>query len=246
MATKERDTNAVCNDTVILRLYQYNENAPAAVNAIESVEIYFLDPFNRSPDNPDGRRLIQTFTSADVTTTDVGQYSVTVTLTSPLYVIGNYIDVWHISYEADQCPGTREMQFSIAADKWYANTEPYLWSFAFAFRPTKFRKNERKYIIVEVTPNVPHISDLDRYYADLNTYPALFVSMAIRCGDCVPAEEDLRTVIDRQQIEVRNKRLGYFFLDTTDLDCGIYDVWFELDLGGNTYLSPKNQLQIYN
>ena len=244
MAVKERNTNAVCNDTLILRLFQYNENAPAAVEAIEKVEIYFLDPFNRTPDNPDGRRLIQTFTT--VTVDAVGQYSVTVPLTSPLYVIGDYVDVWSIRYEADQCPGTREMQFSIGADKWYANSEPYLWSFTFSFRPFKFRKNERKYMIVEVTPNVPHISDLERYYADIATYPSLFITMALRCADCVPAEEDLRTVIDRQPVEVRNKRLGYYFLATTDLDCGIYDVWFELDLGGNTYISPKNQLQIFN
>jgi len=244
MAAKERGQNAVCNDTITLRLYEFNENAPAAVNAIEKVEVFYLDPFNRTSCNPDGRRLIQTFTT--VTVDGVGQYSVAVPLTSPLYVIGRYVDVWHISFEADQCPGTRELHFGIGADKWYANSEPYLWSFAFAFRPNKFRKNERKNIIVEVTPNVPHISDLERYYADIATFPALFVTMAMRCGDCVPAEEDLRTVIDRQPVEVRNKRLGHFFLDTTDLDCGIYDIWFELDLGGNTYISPKNQFQIFN
>lgn len=245
MAVKERDNEAVCNDTIILRLYQYNQNAPAAVDAIESVDVYFLDPFNRSPDNPDGRRLIQSFDPTTISVDDVGQYSVTVPLTSPLYVIGEYRDVWSISYEADQCPGTKEMRFEIVPSKWYGNSEPYLWNFAFAFRPFKFRKNERKYIVVEVTPNVPHISDLERYYADIATYPSLFISMALRCADCIPAEEDLRKVIDKDTVEVRNKRLGYYFLDTTDLECGIYDVWFELDLGGNTYISPKNQIQIF-
>ncbi len=244
MATKERNQNAVCNDTVVLRLFQYNENAPSAVDAIEKVEVYFLDPFNRSADNPDGRRLLQTVTSVTVDAT--GQYSIEVPLTSPLYTIGDYLDVWHITYEAGECPGKKEFEFSVGADKWYANTEPYLWSFAFAFRPNKFRKNERKNIVVEVTPNVPHISDLERYYADLATFPSLYVTLAMRCGECVPAEQDLRTIIDRQAVEVRNKRLGYFFLDTTELDCGIYDITFELELGGNTYLSPKNQLQIFD
>lgn len=242
MAVKERDQNFVCGDTAVLRLYQFNENAPAGVT-VNRVEIYFLDPFNRSAENPDGRTLVQTLTP---TTDAVGQYSVNVALTSPMYGIGKYVDVWDITYTTGDCPGKQEFQFTIGASKWYANSEPYLWSFAFAFRPTKFRKNERKHIIVEVTPNVPHISDLERYYADLNTYPALFVTMALRCGECVPVEQDLRTVVERQQIEVRNKRLGYFFLDTTDLDCGIYDIWFDLDLGGNTYISPKNQIQIYD
>lgn len=240
--TKDRDQNAVCNDTVVLRLYQYNENSPVAVTAIDGVDIYFLDPVNRTIDNPDGRRLIQSFTT--VTVDAVGQYSVTVPLTSPLYVIGEYRDVWKIRYEADECPGSREMQFSIGADKFYANSEPYLWEVAFAFRPFKFRKNERKNIVVELTPNVPHISDLERYYADIAITQQLYINVAIRCGDCIPAEEDLRIVVDHQPVTMRGGRLGYYLFDTAELDCGIYDVWFELDLGGNILISPMNQLQI--
>lgn len=243
MAVKERDTNVVCNDTVTLRLYQFNENTASDVQSINKVEIYFLDPYGITCENPDGRKLIQT-TAA--TRNATGEYSVAVTLTSPLYGIGKYIDVWYIIYKSGECPGTTKFGFSIGADKWYANSQPYIWSFDFAFRPTRFRKNEKKHIIVEVTPNVPHISDLERYYADLNTYPALYVSLSLRCAECVPVEQDLRTVVERQKIEVRNKRLGYFFLDTTDLDCGIYDIWFDLDMGESTFISPKNQIQIHD
>ena len=239
MAVKERNQNPVCNDTVVLRLYQFNENAPAAVNEVQKVEIYVAD------DTVDGGyRLVETIT--DVTVDDVGQYSVTVSLTSPTYTIGDYKDVWTISYEADQCPGTRTFEFEILADKWYANSDQYLWDFYFSFRPIKFRKNERKYVVVEVTPNVPHLSDLQRYYETLQTYPDLFVTIQMRCVECMPAEEDLQVVVDRATVTMTSSRLGKYFLDTTELACGIYDIWFELELGGNLYMSPKNQIQIFN
>jgi len=241
---KERDQNPVCGEEIVLRHLQFNENSPTDVELIEMVEIYFLDPFNRSAENPDGRRLVQTIT--DITREDVGSYSVTFELTKPLFTIGRYVDVWYITFQTGDCTANPEHTFEVLPDKWYSATEPFLWSFDFVFRPNKFRKNEKKYIVVEVTPNVPHATDLERYYADINTFPSLYVTAAMRCGDCVPAEVDLRTVIDRSPVEVRNRRYGYYFLDTTELDCGIYDIWFELELGGNTYISPRNQFQIYD
>jgi hypothetical protein len=238
MATKERNQNPVCNDTVILRLYQFNENAPADVNEVQKVEIYVHDHTVEG-----GRRLVQTIT--DIARSDVGQYSVVVDLTSPTYTIGQYCDVWTISYEADECPGTRTFEFEINADKWYGNSDQFIWDFYFAFRPTRFRKNERKYIVVEVTPNVPHLSDLERYYQTLQTYPDLFITIQMRCVECMPAEEDLQVVVDRARVSLTSSRLGQYFLDTTELACGIYDVWFDLEVGGNTYISPKNQIQIF-
>lgn len=238
MAVKERNQNPVCNDSVVLRLYQFNENAPADVNEIQKVDIYVLDHTAEG-----GRRLVETIT--DISVDGLGQYSVTVDLESPTYTIGQYCDVWTISYTADQCPGTRTFEFEILADKWYANSEQYIWDFYFAFRPIKFRKNERKYIVVEVTPNVPHLSDLHRYYETLQTYPDLFVNVKMRCVECMPPEEDLQMVIEHARVAMTSSRLGQYFFDTTELACGIYDIWFELELGGNNYVSPMNQIQIF-
>lgn len=238
MATKERNQNPVCNDTLTLRLYQFNQNSPTDVTEVQKVEIYVSD------DTVDGgKRLVETIT--DITHDGLGQYSVTVDLTSPTYTIGDYWDVWTINYESDECPGTRTFEFEILADKWYGNSDEYIWDFYFAFRPIKFRKNERKYIVVEVTPNVPHLSDLERYYQTLATYPDLFVNIKMRCVDCMPAEEDLQVVVDHAPVTMTSSRLGKYFLDTTELACGIYDIWFELELGGNNYVSPMNQIQIY-
>ena len=39
---------------------------------------------------------------------------------------------------------------------------------------------------------------------------------------------------------------GYYLLDTTEMEIGIYDVWYELDLGGNTYISDRQSLQIFD
>ncbi len=52
--------------------------------------------------------------------------------------------------------------------------------------------------------------------------------------------------MDKQPVQYREKNRGYYFLDTNDFDCAVYDIWFELNFGGNTYVSDTNQLQIYN
>ena len=62
---------------------------------------------------------------------------------------------------------------------------------------------------------------------------------------CAPKEEDLRLVIDGATVEYREKCAGYYFLDTTEMDKGIFDVYFELEFGECTYISEKNQLQVY-
>jgi hypothetical protein len=48
-------------------------------------------------------------------------------------------------------------------------------------------------------------------------------------------------------VEHRHDSEGYYFLDTMvlDMDCGIYDVWFELEFGENKYISEPLQLQIF-
>ena len=62
----------------------------------------------------------------------------------------------------------------------------------------------------------------------------------------MPQEEDLRLIVDKEPVTYREKRYGYYQIDTADMEVGIYDVWFELDLGDNVYISERNQLQIFS
>jgi hypothetical protein len=122
---------------------------------------------------------------------------------------------------------------------------PLVHDFTFTFRPNKLVQGSKQYLIVNVRPNVPHASELERYYLTLAINSPLHIYISQRCGPCAPAEEDLRIVVDGELVESREKCLGYYFLDTTEMDCGIYDVWFELELVDSLYISPKSQLQIY-
>jgi hypothetical protein len=67
------------------------------------------------------------------------------------------------------------------------------------------------------------------------------------CIECMPQEEDLRLVVDAAEVDLRDNRKGYYQLDTDTLDlvCGIYNVWFEMEIGGNKYISDKQQLEIF-
>ena len=52
MAVKDRMQNPTCGDTIRLRLLTYNSNNRRDVQSIEKVEIYFLDPAEKSASNP--------------------------------------------------------------------------------------------------------------------------------------------------------------------------------------------------
>jgi hypothetical protein len=52
-------------------------------------------------------------------------------------------------------------------------------------------------------------------------------------------------VVDGENVSFREKRFGYYYLNTTELDVGIYDIWFELNYAENTFISDRSQLQIY-
>ena len=113
------------------------------------------------------------------------------------------------------------------------------------FRPQKLRKGSKRYLIIEINPNVPKGTDLQRYYENLAIVSDLKVSIEQKCGTCVPQEQDLRMVVDRASVDYREKKFGYFMLDTNEMEVGIYDVWFEMEMGENTYISDRFQLQIY-
>ena len=100
-------------------------------------------------------------------------------------------------------------------------------------------------MIIDITPNVPKSSDLEKYYQNLAITSPISISIEQECGECIPVEQDLRLVVDCEVVELREKCVGYYFLDTTELDCGIYNVWFQMDFGNTVHISDKQQIQIY-
>lgn len=246
---KERNQNLVVGDNIYLRLFTYNSNHRQNVQNVEKVEIYFLDKSSITEDNPEGRVLIKTVNSGDITVVDDpfgGQYSINVYLERDLFVIGNYIDVWYVDFNSSQS-GTVTNDFSIIPDLWFASGTPIIYDFSFGFRPNRIRRGERRWINVDVIPNVPNVSDLKRYYVNLAISSPLKIYIEQLCGDCMPKEKDLRTIINGDLVTNRVGSQGSYFLDTESLEMnyGIYNVWFEMEFGENKYLSDNLQLQIY-
>jgi hypothetical protein len=229
-----------------LRLFAYNANNRTNFSEVQKVEIYFLDPTAKTAENPDGRTLVKTIGSDDVSNDDVGEYKIEFELADPLYVIGNYIDVWTVVAEELENVATIENTFQTYPDLWFTSPTPIVYDFSFSFRPNKIRKGSKRYLVVDVTANVPRASDLERYYYNLAVVSPLKIYIEQLCGDCVPSEADLRMVVEGDDIELREKNTGYYLLDTEDLEVGMYNVWFELSLGESVYLSDKNQLQIFD
>jgi hypothetical protein len=244
-AIKERFQNPVVGDTVNLRLFTYNSNNRSDFQNVQQVDIYFLDPDARTEANPHGRTFVLTIPTEQIVHTDVGLYQVALPLTTPAFTIGKYIDVWSVSVDDNEAPATVENSFQIFPDLWFTSPIPIVYDFSFVFRPNKIRVGSKKWIIIEITPNVPQTSDLKRYYEQLAIVSPLNISMEQACGDCLPPENDLRIVLDNVPVELREKGLGYFFLDATELDPGIYNVWFTMAFGESYHVSDKQQLQLF-
>lgn len=246
---KERNQNLVVGDEVSLRLFTYNSNHRQNVSGIEKVEIFYLDDYSRTEENPEGRVLIQTINSSDVELVADslgGQYSVDVNLETDKFVIGNYLDVWHVNFNSFQS-GTVTNVFNIIPDLWFASDMPIVYDFSFGFRPNRIKYGERRWINIEITPNVPNISDLRRYYVNLSISSPLKIFIEKTCGDCLPKEKDLRMVVDGELVQHRRGAEGSFFLDTESLEMnvGIYNIWFEMEFGESKYLSENLQLEVY-
>lgn len=244
MAAKERYQNPTIGDTANLRLFAHNSNNYADV-VVEKVELYFLDPTLKSESNPDGRRLVQTFDGSGVEHVDTGNYLLPVELTEPLHQIGTYLDIWTFSLDSETT-STSEQWFKVFPQLWYFTPTPVVYDFSFHFQPNKLRQGSKQFLIIEVVPNVPHASDLKRYYENLAIASDMTISIEQTCGPCVPQEQDLRLLVEDEHVDFREMRFGYYKLDTSEMDCGIYNVWFKLEFGGNVYISDKMQLQIYN
>jgi len=248
MAVKERFQNPVVGDDVTLRFFTYNSNNLSNVDSIVQVEIFQIDDTLKSATNPEGLRLVTTIAGSSVVSDPncPGEYSATFTLDSTCYGIGNYVDRWHVSFETSEPTAEIDNFFQIYPDMWYTDITPIVYDFSFNFRPNKLRQGSKQFLMVEITPNVPTASDLQRYYQNLAIVANICVSIELACGPCTPEEQDLRLVVDEELVKIREKNRAFYQLDTEELDCGMYNIWFRLDFGGNLYLSDKMQFQIYN
>jgi hypothetical protein len=240
---KERYQSPTLNEDIKLRLYSFNANARANLTSIDRVEIWYLDPELISDSNPDGRRLVETIVSNEISSDETGLYSFTFNSTAPTYVIGNYIDIWYVNLNDDSIQ--IENNFKIERDLWFTTTTPLIYDFKFGFRPNKFRVGSKRWMMIEISPNVPNQSDLYDYYSNLAIVSPIKIFMSLKCGACVPSDEESKLVIDGDDVEIREMCLAYYQLDTSELACGIYDVWFEMNFGDNIYISDKYNLQIY-
>lgn len=246
MATKSRYQNPVIGDDVLLQLFVKNSNNSASLDSINEVKIYYLDPTQRSDGNPDGRTLVETITGSTVTNPDQGEYLLTLNLDSGTYTNnGYYIDVWHVNFAPGDPETTLEHVFQIFPDLWYTTPIPIVYDFDFYFQPNKMRYGTNKPIEIEIRPNVPRATDLQQYYENLAIAANVYVTISQRCGECVPCEEDLRIVKEDDPVMYKEKNRAYYRIDTTEFECGVYDIWFRMEFGENVYVSDTYQFQIY-
>jgi hypothetical protein len=246
-SNKERYQNPNKGDTITLRGFFYNLNSPTDLFSIDDISIYRFDREEVTEENPDGRVLVKTIDVSTVVHDGTGQYHVDVPLSDPDFGVGHFCDVWSVTYlEGDKDPWVNTYEFQVYPKMLYSTPIPVVYDFSFRFQPNKIRKGSKQFIRIEVIPNVPRASDLARYYENLAIVGDIQVSIELQCGPCVPAERDLRMVVENAPVDFREKCYGYYKIDTTDLDCGIYNVWFTLNLGDNTYVSDKMALQIFD
>lgn len=245
MATKQRYQNVVIGDTVQLRMFVYNSNNTASVDDISEVKIYYLDPTQESEFNPDGRVLVETIPGASVVTVAQGEYLVNVDLTSYTNT-GRYIDEWSVTFESGDSETQIYHLFTIYPDLWYTTPIPVVYDFDFRFQPNRFRYGTKKYMDIEIIPNVPRATDLEQYYENLAIVSDLKIYISQHCNECQPCESDLQLIVDGADTSYRERNHAFYFLDTTLFDCGVYDIYFQLEFGGSTYISETNQIQIYS
>jgi hypothetical protein len=245
MATKQRNQNPTVGDTIDLRWIVYNSNNFKSVLEIQKVDIYFLDPNEKTTVEPCGKRLVETITPDKIITESEGNYLLSLTTSNPTYTIGAYQDIWTVVFETNDQATTVANNFRIYPDLWYTSTTPAVYSFDFHFQPNRIRQGSIKWLIIRIDPNVPTATELQRYYTNLAISADLKIWIAQACGPCVPPEEDLRLIVDGDDVTVRDKVFGFYKLDTTDMDCGVYDLWVQLEYAGNIDVSSKMQLLIY-
>jgi hypothetical protein len=246
-ATKERYQNPAVGDDINLRLLTYNSNNLSNLADIEKIEIYFIDKDLISSENPEGLRLVDVFDGDNVTQEDVGTYLLNLPTESDKYTIGTYYDQWTVRADQDQSYHNIRQVFEIYPNLWYSTPIPVVYDFDFRFQPNKMRIGSKQYLIIEIIPNVPTSGDLRKYYENLAIVSDLKISIEKEsCDGCYPSESDLRLIVEDESVDYREKRYGYYKIDTSELECGIYNIWFKLEFGGNIYISDKYNFQVYD
>lgn len=246
MAVKQRGQSIRVGDTVQLKMFVFNGSIPTNVSSVEKVEIYRLYATTVTDDNPFGKLLVETIDGTSVVNDEDGEYSIEVLLDSPQYTVDRYSDEWYLVFDPTLPIGISEQLFQVQPNAWFTDSRPIIHDFSFEFSPHKMVSGTKRYMEIEVIPNVPRNSEKLNYYKNLVSAGELYISIESGCMPCMPAEEDLRLVVDRELIEERDYCNGHYFLDTSEMDCGIYYVWFELNLGPNVFISDKQPFQIFN
>jgi hypothetical protein len=236
----------VIGDTVRLRLFMYNSNNLADVVSVDAINLYICDPSEVTMENPHGKVLVEELDPTQVVHECTGTYYIDVVLQNPKYTISKYYDEWTMTVDSNLPDQTVVNEFRVYPQTWYSTPVPVVYDFSFDFQPNKIRKGSKQYLRIRVTPNVPKATDLARYYENLAIVGDVKVSMEMKCGPCIPAEQDLRMVVEDEPATYKEKCWAYYLLDTEDLDCGVYAIWFTLCIGGNTYLSDKFNLEIFS
>lgn len=242
--SRERFQNPAVGDTVTLRIFAFNANSPKDFQSIDRVEIYFLDPEQVSEENKDGRVLFDTITSDRVVKSRTGEYYFELELEQDKYVIGQYLDIWHVTMLGEYSSQVQQI-WEIYPNLWFTTPAPLAYDFQFDFRPNKIRKGSKRYIIISINPNVPTAPDLYKYYAALIVSATVKIYIQQVCGQCMPEEADLRMIVDGEEIVYRERNEAFYQIDTEEWDEGVYDIWCEMTLGDNIYISEKQQIQIY-
>jgi hypothetical protein len=190
---------------------------------------------------------LKSLTFDDVTEEAEGKYLLEVPAESPSYSIGRYLDVWSFdrSPRAKTPSNPSNASISIRISGTLRRSRWCTTSISI-FSPIRSARGSKQYLKIEIKPNVPRASDLQKYYENLAIVSNLKISLEQVCGPCTPAEEDLRLILDEEDVEFREKRWGYYLLDTEDLDPAVYHIWFKLEMGETVHISPKLQLQIFN
>lgn len=240
---KERFQNPNCGQTVRLRLFSFNSNEKSNVFDIEKIEI--ISNEEETPLNPSGEKLIKTISKTQIINPSIGEYYIDLNLDED-FTVGRYTDRWYIQFENNETCTKNKINnfFIIYPSMWFTSSGPNVYDFNFKFKPNKITKGSKKYIIIEINPIVPRIEDIEQYYSNIAITSNLFINLRKNCSKCPDYEEEI--IIENEPIMFREKNLGYFLLNTEELDEGIYDIWFKMEHGENIYISEKNQIQIFS
>jgi hypothetical protein len=238
---KLRYQNPTPGDEVKLQIVSFNSNNLADVVAVNEVKIYNVNDCD--PNCPEKGSLITTVPGSDVIHEELGKYYINLQTSSPSYVVGKYSDVWNFELP-NGLSGTTTKSFALYDNLWAFSTLPPVYSFDFQFQPNQIRKGSKKYIIIKIIPNIPRASALEEFYYNLAVVADLYVNIDNACSDCAPQDCSDDLVVDSELIEEREKCFGYYYIDTTDFECGTYNIWFKLVFGNTEEVSRKYQFQI--